>query len=45
MKYPLECIFKLLDAWDAAAPNEGYDAKAAEWDAKLPQADPDSFTP
>ena len=45
MKYPLECIFKHLDAWDAAEPDAGYDAKAVEWDAKLPDTDPDSPSP
>ena len=45
MKYPLECIFKLFDARHAAKPDAGYDAKAVEWGAKLPQADPDSSTP
>ncbi len=24
-------------AWDAAGPDQGYDAKAAQWRAKLPE--------
>ena len=31
----LERIIKLYDAWHAAEPNQGYDAKAAEWRARL----------
>jgi non-specific serine/threonine protein kinase/serine/threonine-protein kinase len=32
----LERIIKLYEAWHAAEPGQGYDAKAAEWRAKLP---------
>ncbi len=38
-KDTLECARALVDlysAWDAAEPGKGYDAKAAEWRAKLP---------
>ncbi len=38
-KDTLECVRGLVDlytAWDAAVPGKGYDAKAAEWKAKLP---------
>ena len=31
----LPCIIDLNEAWHAAKPDEGYDAKAAEWRAKL----------
>jgi tetratricopeptide (TPR) repeat protein len=31
-----ESLAALYDAWHAAEPGEGYDAKAAEWRAKLP---------
>ena len=31
----LERIVKLYDAWHAAEPDQGHDAKAAEWRAKL----------
>jgi len=31
-------IIELYDAWNAAEPDQGYDAKAAAWRAKLPQA-------
>ena len=37
---PVKCIERLISlysAWHAAEPEEGYDAKAAEWRAKLPQ--------
>ena len=29
------------EAWDTAEPGKGYDTKAAEWRAKLPNTDPD----
>ncbi len=32
-----ERIVNLYDAWHAAEPEQGYDAKAAEWRAKLPE--------
>ena len=32
----LERIVELYDAWQAAEPDAGHDAKAAEWRAKLP---------
>ena len=32
----LQRIIDLYDVWHAAEPGEGYDAKAAEWRAKLP---------
>jgi hypothetical protein len=38
-KDTLECVQGLVDlytAWHAAEPGKGYDAKAAEWKAKLP---------
>ena len=28
---------KFYESWDAAEPGKGYDTKAAEWRAKLPQ--------
>ncbi len=31
----LERIVNLYEAWHAAEPDEGYDAKAAEWRAKV----------
>ena len=31
----LERIVALSDAWNAAEPDKGYDAKAAEWREKL----------
>ncbi len=36
-------IIGLYDAWDAAEPDMGYDAKAAEWRAKLPASPPGSL--
>ncbi len=47
-KQTIECVQALIDlynAWHAAEPGKGYDAKAAEWQAKLdaakaPPADP-----
>ena len=30
-------LITLYDAWHAAEPNKGYDKKAAEWRAKLPE--------
>jgi serine/threonine protein kinase len=42
-KDTLECVQALVDlytAWDTAEPGKGYDAKAAEWRAKLPAAEP-----
>ncbi|MFZ4574095.1 MAG: tetratricopeptide repeat protein, partial [Phycisphaerales bacterium] len=38
-KDTIECVQALVDlytAWHAAEPGKGYDAKAAEWKAKLP---------
>jgi len=32
----IERTIKLYESWDAAEPGKGYDAKAAEWRAKLP---------
>ncbi len=42
-KDTLECVRGLIDlsdSWQAAEPNKGYDAKAAEWRAKLEAAAP-----
>jgi len=39
----LACVQGLVDvytAWDKAEPGKGYDAKAAEWKAKLPPPAP-----
>ena len=33
-------IIALYETWDAAEPGKGYDAKVAEWKAKLPAAEP-----
>ena len=33
----IKSLANLYDAWDAAEPGKGYDAKAAEWRAKLPE--------
>lgn len=41
-KDTLECVQALVDlytAWDTAEPGKGYDAKTAEWRAKLPQTE------
>jgi hypothetical protein len=35
----LERIVELYEAWDAAEAEKGYDAKAAEWRAKLAEFD------
>ncbi len=32
----IERLAKFYESWDAAEPGQGYDAKAAEWRAKLP---------
>jgi hypothetical protein len=32
----VQAIVDLYTAWDKAEPGKGYDAKAAEWKAKLP---------
>ncbi len=32
-------VLSLYESWHAAEPGKGYDAKAAEWRAKLPKAD------
>ena len=32
-------LIKLYESWHAAEPDKGYDAKAAEWRAKLPKTD------
>ena len=32
-------IVSLYESWHAAEPGKGYDAKAAEWRAKLPKVD------
>jgi eukaryotic-like serine/threonine-protein kinase len=37
----LERLADLYGAWHAAEPDAGYDAKAAEWRAKLPLSEPD----
>jgi hypothetical protein len=50
-KDTLDCVQALVDlytAWDKAEPGKGYDAKAAEWQAKLPAtkpAEPSKATP
>ncbi len=41
----IERLAKFYESWHTAEPDKGYDAKAAEWRAKLPQADPDSSAP
>ncbi len=33
----VERLVNLYAAWHTAEPNQGYDAKAAEWRAELPQ--------
>jgi hypothetical protein len=46
-KDTLECVQALVDlysTWHTAEPGQGYDAKAAEWQAKLPPKD-DSASP
>ncbi len=45
--YTTEVVVYLADfytAWDATEPGKGYDAKAAEWRAKLP-ADEEAAEP
>ncbi len=37
----IERLAKFYESWHAAEPGKGYDAKAAEWRAKLPQPDRD----
>ncbi len=37
----LQRIVDLYDAWHEAEPDQGYDAQADEWRAKLPKAQPD----
>ena len=37
----IELLVELYTAWDQAEPGEGYDAKAAQWEAKLPPATED----
>ncbi len=32
----IERLVKFYESWNAAEPGQGYDAKAAEWRAKLP---------
>ncbi len=34
----LERVVRLYEVWEKAEPGKGYDAKAAEWKAKLPSA-------
>lgn len=41
----VKALADLYKSWDAADPGKGYDAKAAEWGAKLPDTDPDSRSP
>ena len=38
----LQRIIDLYDAWGKAEPDKGHDAKAAEWQAKLPTTQPTS---
>jgi non-specific serine/threonine protein kinase/serine/threonine-protein kinase len=38
-------LIDLYTAWNTAEPGKGYDAKAAEWKAKLDQAQPDAAKP
>ena len=35
----IERLVSLYESWHAAEPGKGYDAKAAEWRAKLPELD------
>ncbi|MDX2016901.1 MAG: tetratricopeptide repeat protein, partial [Planctomycetota bacterium] len=47
-KDTLDCVQGLVDlytAWDKAEPGKGYDAKAAEWKAKLPTPEPANAEP
>ncbi len=37
----IEQLISLYEAWHTAEPGKGYDSKAAEWRAKLPQPDTD----
>lgn len=37
---PLDRRGAIYEAWQEAEPDQGHDAKAAEWRAKLPVADP-----
>ena len=32
-------VISLYESWHAAEPGKGYDAKAAEWRARLPEAE------
>ncbi len=43
----IERLATFCESWHAAEPGQGYDAKAAEWRAKLPQPadEPDERTP
>ncbi len=41
----IERLVSLFDSWHAAEPGKGYDAKAAEWRAKLPAAGTDQPEP
>ena len=36
---PVSALVDLYDAWHEAEPDNGYDAKAAEWRAKLDEPD------
>ena len=44
-KTSIERLAEFYESWHAAKPGQGYDAKAAEWRAKLPDTDPDSPSP
>ncbi len=41
----IQLVVDLYEAWHAAEPDAGYDDKAAEWRAKLPDTEPNSASP
>ena len=41
----VERLAKFYESWHAAEPGKGYDAKAAEWRAKLPPDDDETKEP
>ena len=36
--WAIQRVVDLYEAWDTAEPGQGYDAKADEWRARLPQS-------
>jgi serine/threonine protein kinase len=44
-RHTIEALVELYRSWDAAEPGKGFDAKARQWQARLPSTQPTSTQP